>query len=51
MTNLPVRWGHGGFEEMEGDPSNGGGGEWFWSGVDTLYGLCFSGYIVGTRPS
>ena len=31
MTNLPVRWGDGGFEEMEGDPSNGGG-EWFWNG-------------------
>ena len=30
MTNLPVRWGDGGFEEMEGDPSNGG--EWFWNG-------------------
>ena len=30
MTDLPVRWGNGGFQEVGGNTSNGGGG------VDTL---------------
>ena len=40
MTNLPVRWGDGGFEEMEGDPSNGGGND-FEMGVDTPLRIMF----------
>ena len=49
MTNLPIRRGDGGFEEMEGNPSNGGGMILKWGYIPS-YGLCFSGYIVGTRP-